>query len=178
MFSNPTQLCSPNVNSWNEKIWGFCSRVGWNFCWQCFIYSGKLINTCYFTIFKLFLFNAVFMNPRAADSYLLWSPSYLTHSWFITNQLLFTLLLGPALPPPSLRCAPLLLTSAAFFVLISFSAASPSASPFYTVFIKCLVVGILILARLSLHVDMSHKVKDVRRRTFPTSIFISTELKN
>lgn len=94
------------------------------------------MNICYFT----------------DDSNLLWTPSYLTHSWFITIQLLFLHPSWDAALPSALHCAPLLLTSASFFVLIS-SAASPSASPLYTGFIKCLVVGILILARLSLQVE-------------------------
>lgn len=88
MFSNPTQLCSPNINSWDEEIWGFSSRVpeldeisvGNVLCTQ--------VNSLILAILQyLSFFNAVFVNP--ADWCLLWTPSYPTHSWFITNQLLF-----------------------------------------------------------------------------------------
>lgn len=113
MFSSAAQLCLPNINSWDKEIWRLCSRVlldadrqpvPWDLG---FIYSNKLMNICYFT----------------DDSNLLWTPSYLTHSWFIIIQLLFFIPLGCS----STFCSPLR-TSAAdirFFLCPDFFSSEP-----------------------------------------------------
>lgn len=158
MFSSAAQLCSPNINSCDKEIWGLCSKVlldadkqpmPWDLG---IIYSNKRMNICYFI----------------DDSNLLLPDLQLVH--YNPAPIFYT--------PPGTQLY--LLLSAAHLccwhplLFLSWFLQQRAHLPHLSIQGLSNALRWEYWSWPEFSCKTSHKVKDVKRWTFPTSIFINT----